>query len=42
MAVEIVGRRVQFTWDVGGGHQSITHPLKLQMNNPSVSDDKKW
>ena len=42
MAVEVVNRRVQFSWDAGGGVKRITHPLKLHINDTQVSDDTKW
>ena len=42
LSVEMVHRRIQVTWDVGGGAQTIVHPLKLKTNTPSVSDDKRW
>ncbi|XP_071547005.1 laminin subunit alpha-1-like isoform X2 [Panulirus ornatus] len=42
MAVEMVNRRIEFTWDAGGGAQRITHPLKILTNTPQVSDDTRW
>lgn len=42
MAVEMVNRRIEFSWNAGGGAQRITHPLKLLTNTPQVSDDTRW
>ncbi|KAK8738884.1 hypothetical protein OTU49_003716 [Cherax quadricarinatus] len=42
MAVEMVNRKIEFSWDAGGGAQRITHPLKLLTNTPQVSDDTRW
>ncbi|KAK3855199.1 hypothetical protein Pcinc_038380, partial [Petrolisthes cinctipes] len=42
MAVEMVNRRIEFSWDAGGGAKRITHPFTLRTNNPEVSDDTKW
>ncbi|XP_064107459.1 laminin subunit alpha lam-3-like isoform X1 [Macrobrachium nipponense] len=42
MAVEMVNRRIHFTWDNGGGAKRLIHPLKLLTNTPTVSDDTRW
>ncbi|KAF2361238.1 Laminin G domain [Trinorchestia longiramus] len=42
VAVEMLDRRIQVTWDVGGGAQTLQHPLQLLTNTPTVSEDKRW
>ncbi|XP_042207400.1 laminin subunit alpha-2-like [Homarus americanus] len=42
MAVEMVNRRIEFSWDAGGGAQRITHPLRLLTSTPYVNDDIRW
>lgn len=38
----MVNRRIEFSWDAGGGAKRIVHPLTLRTNNREVSDDTKW
>ncbi|KAL7642435.1 UNVERIFIED_CONTAM: hypothetical protein RMT77_006996 [Armadillidium vulgare] len=42
MAVELIDKKIQFTWDAGGGAKTIIHPLPLEINNPLATDETKW
>lgn len=42
VSVEMKNRRIQVTWNVGGGPQTLRHPTMLLTNTPTVSNDKRW
>jgi len=42
LALEMVDRKIRFLWNVGGGTQVLTHPLRLLPSPDDLSDDSRW
>ncbi|XP_037085132.1 laminin subunit alpha-2-like isoform X2 [Pollicipes pollicipes] len=42
MAVEMVNRRIRFTWNNGDQSQRVEHPRRLQTNNDQLMNDQHW
>ena len=42
LAVEMVNRSIRFLWNLGSGTCTLEHPLQIQTNDESLSDDSRW
>lgn len=42
MAIEMVERHIRFIWNLGGGSQTIEHPLEIETNDQGLTKDQQW
>ncbi|KAL1442379.1 hypothetical protein MTO96_046442, partial [Rhipicephalus appendiculatus] len=42
MAIEMVNRKIKFSWNAGGGTHSITHSMHIETNDPQLGRDSNW
>ncbi|XP_075525225.1 wing blister isoform X1 [Dermacentor variabilis] len=42
MAIEMVNRKIKFSWNAGGGTHSITHSMHIDTNDPQLGRDSNW
>ena len=42
MALDMVGDRVRFLWNAGGGTKIITHSLPIEKAGTKIQEDDKW
>ncbi|CAN7938715.1 unnamed protein product, partial [Ixodes hexagonus] len=42
MAIEMVNRKIKFSWNAGGGTHSITHNMVIETNERQLERDSRW
>jgi len=42
MAVEMVDRKIRFSWNAGSGTKSLIHPLVIETNDQNLLTDHQW
>jgi laminin alpha 3/5 len=42
LAIELVDRHIRLLWNLGGGPQTLQHPLEIEPNDPGLLNDMQW